>query len=158
MHSHSWALSEGSAARKEHVFAGASTLTHTCTYVPGAGKAAVVTPAPDRHTHSVSCARRHPHTQAAAGGWGRCPSGSETQSSARPVGSLQMPGVILSLDQWAIFGDTGLGGGEQRRQEARALLWRETPGPGRAAWKLGCSRSTPPCPAHGWVPGVCSAE
>lgn len=24
-------------------------------------------------------------------------------------GSLQMPGVILSLDQWMIFGDTGLG-------------------------------------------------
>lgn len=63
-----------------------------------------------------------------------------------------MPGVILSLDQWTTFGDTGLGGGKLR-QEASALLQRETPGPGRAAWKLGCSMSTPPCPAHGWVPG-----
>lgn len=47
-----------------------------------------------------------------------------------------MPGVILSLDQWTIFGDTGLG---ERAMEkggkcSAALLWRETPGPGRAAW------------------------
>lgn len=44
-------------------------------------------------------------------------------------GSLQMPGVILSLDQWMIFGDTGLGtAGSGDEGLVLSLLWRETPG------------------------------
>ena len=52
-------------------------------------------------------------------------------SSARPLGLTADAGVILSLDQWTIFGDTGLGAGEQRRQGASTLvLGTETSGLG----------------------------
>lgn len=51
-----------------------------------------------------------------------------------PPGLLQMPGVILSLDRWVIFSDTGPAGDGQKTQEAGAL-------------EPGCPRQSGPSPA-----------
>lgn len=56
---------------------------------------------------------RHPQIQAAVVGAGGGAGALQTRQDAAPLpapwGSLQMPGVILSQDQWAIFGDTDWG-------------------------------------------------
>lgn len=74
---------------------------------------------------TFACTLRHPHTPAASTwswGWGGCPSGAETQLLLpAPWGLLQMPGIILSLDQWMIFGDTDLGG--TGRGDKGQVLW-----------------------------------
>ena len=48
----------------------------------------------------------------------------ESAPPPAPWGLLQMPGVILSLDQWMTFGDTV----EMRGRCSGALSWREISG------------------------------
>lgn len=106
---------------------GASTHRHTCVYkCPYAGKALIVVPVPDMLTltHSPEHTQTPAHSscQLLELGAGRVPFRSrDTASLPASWGSLQMPGVILSPDQWMIFGDTGLGAvgsGDEKR-----VLW-----------------------------------
>ena len=129
----------------------------------GGRKALVIMLAPDMHSGSHS--RAHLDTLTlklpelrAGGGAGALQAQRHTAPLPAPWGSLQMPGVILSLDQWAIFGDTGLvGGGQAEETRGRcpgAVLWRETPasredrlGKG-VSLQLSCSISRSPRPAN----------
>lgn len=80
--------------------------------MPTCSEALTVVPAPDVYTHSCSRAHSDTHTlqipALRAGGRAGALHGESAPPPA-PWGLLQMPGVILSLDQWMTFGDTGLG-------------------------------------------------
>lgn len=77
-------------------------------------KALTAVPAPDVYTltHVLEHTQipTYSRSQLSELGAGQVPfMNSDSAPPPAPWGLLQMPGVILSLDQWMTFGDTGLG-------------------------------------------------
>lgn len=111
-----------------------NTHTHVHAHVHG-GRKGLITRLPQ--TRTLAHIRKHTQTPSRSScqrselGAGRVPfRHRDTAPLPAPWGPLQMPGVILSLDQWAIFGDTGLGGQAEEPRDgcSGTLLRRKTPG------------------------------
>lgn len=119
-------------------------LTHTCTRVPMGQVRCPQSSQPRTRTLSLTFVSTqtlaHSNCQYSRLGAGQVPfRRRDSAPLPAPWGLLQMPGVILSLDQWMSSVDTGLEGRaeETRGKGSRASLWRETLGLGRAAWAKG---------------------
>lgn len=114
-----------------------------CAHVPvGSGKALTVTLAPGMPSLTVVSTQTpaHLNCQHLQLGAGRAPFRlKDTAPLPAPVGLASDARGYFKPGSMDDFGDTGLGeqAEETRGKRSGALLWRETPGLGRAAWAKG---------------------